>query len=106
MARTMNESSRMANAGVDTGPKMFGVWAGVIACPRARVQGQITCRICDEKPSLRKASGAGGRRRSSGAVEGAANAGVRRDWGLPGLAARPHRRVRVGLDLLHRFREH
>jgi len=29
--KAKNDSSRIANAGVETGAKMFGVWIGVIA---------------------------------------------------------------------------
>src|SRR5215470_18856218 len=49
MPSTKNDTSRIANAGVETGAKMFGVWTAVTECPRARWQWQMPCRIQDEK---------------------------------------------------------
>src|SRR5262245_37090872 len=44
MARTKNDTSRIANAGVETGAKMLGVSIDAINHPRARVVVQIVCR--------------------------------------------------------------
>src|ERR1043166_4978634 len=82
MARTMNDRSRIADAGVETGAKMFGVWTGVMSsprCPRGRVRWQMTCRADDGARSLQKWWISKATDVGDEAAESAANAGV-----LPG----------------------
>ena len=44
IASTTSDRSRIANAGVETGAKMLGVWTGVIGSPRPRAQFRGTSR--------------------------------------------------------------